>query len=129
MAQPQEYAKIVRDLSSSDWASEPAYILAVIGLLNARNAVETEVVDHAKLNRARVKSGKPELFEHKILKIAHRQRQRVFTDGVDTRDYAPMRGHFVRGHFKVRKTGIYFWHPFARGDFGRGKIEKDYELT
>ena len=43
-------------------------------------------------------------------------------------DYAPMRGHFVRGHFKTRKTGIYFWHPHARGSFDRGMIEKTYEM-
>jgi hypothetical protein len=23
--------------------------------------------------------------------------------------------HLVRGHFKIRKSGVYWWSPFARG--------------
>jgi hypothetical protein len=124
-----EYCEAVMDLSRSDWAGEPAYLLAVIGLLNARNAVETETVDYSRLNKARTKRGKLPLFEHKVLKIAHRQIKRVYGEAGSRGDYTPMRGHFVRGHFKTRKTGIYFWHPHARGSFERGAIIKDYELT
>jgi len=125
----QQYAKIVRALARSDWAGESSYLMAVIGLLNARNAVETETVDYSRLNKARQKAGKLPLFEYKLLKIAHRQVQRVYPDGKRPNDHAPMRGHFVRGHFKARKSGVFFWHPFARGDFHRGRIKKDYELS
>jgi hypothetical protein len=118
---------IVAELARSDWAGEATYLLAVIGLLNARNAVEAEPVDRGKLNRARVKRGRPPLFSHKVLKIAHRQQRRY---GGEDRDghHAPARGHFVRGHFKARKSGVYFWTPHARGDFSRGVIHKEYEL-
>ena len=68
-----------------------------------------------------------ELFEHKLLKIARRQQRRVYVNG-NASDHAPMRGHFVMGHWKHRKTGLYFWHPHKRGDFKRGRIEKDYEV-
>jgi hypothetical protein len=128
--EPHNYAKfyeVIGDLSRSDWAGEPAFLLAVIGLLNARNVVSTERVDYGKLNHARAKRGKAPLFEHKVLKIAHRQQERIYGDG-PRGDYTPMRGHFVRGHFKTRRTGIYFWHPYARGSFGRGTIEKTYEM-
>ena len=57
------------------------------------------------------------------------RKERIYPEGDPRGDYAPMRGHFVRGHFKIRKTGVFFWHPHARGDFGRGQIEKDYEIT
>jgi hypothetical protein len=123
-----KYALAMRDLSRSDWAGEGAYVLAVIGLLNARNAVELEPVDISRLNKARIKSGKHPLQNHKILKIAHRQIKRVYADGEKHPTHAPMRGHFVRGHFKARKSGIFFWHPFARGHFERGTITKDYRL-
>ena len=130
---PHEYQKFysaIIDLSRSDWAGEPSYLLAVIGLLNARNAIETQpAADYSKLNRARARRGRAPLFEHKVLKIAHRQKDRVIggTEG-ERGDYAPMRGHFVRGHFKTRSTGVYFWHPHARGNFERGVIEKTYEM-
>lgn len=123
-----EYSEAMVDLARADWAGEPAYLLAVIGLLNARNAVETEAVDYRKLNHARMKRGKPPLFEHKLLKISRRQQKRVYNGSGPVSNHAPMRGHFVMGHWKVRKTGIFFWHPFKRGDFTRGRIEKDYEV-
>jgi hypothetical protein len=122
-----EFYTTICNLSRHDWAGEPAYLLAVIGLLNARNAVETDTVDYCKLNRARMKRGKPPLYEHKLLKIAHRQHRRVYANG-DGGDYTPMRQHFCRGHFKIRRTGVFFWHPHLRGDPARGRIEKDYEL-
>ena len=116
-------------LARSDWAGEPAFILAVIALLNARNAIEIDTVDNTAFNKKRAKRGRLPLFSHKVLKIAHRQIKRVYGDAGHQGDYQPMRGHFVRGHFKTRKTGIFFWHPFSRGDFTRGKVVKDYEVT
>ena len=123
----REFYETISDLSRSDWAGEPAFILAVIGLLNARNAVEVEPIDYRKLNRARVKRGRAPLYEYKTLKIAHRQKRYVEGSGAHN-SYEPMRGHFVRGHFKTRKTGVYFWHPHARGSFERGTIAKEYQL-
>jgi hypothetical protein len=124
--QVEEFYDIVFELARADWAGEPAYLLAVIGLLNARNAVETQTVDYRKLNRARVKRGAAPLFEHKILKIAHRQMHRVYGDIGSCGNYAPMRAHMVRGHFKARRSGIFFWSPHVRGDFAHGRIEKEY---
>jgi len=121
------WAKMVREMCRSDWAGETGYVLAMVGLLNTRNAVEIERVDQVKLNKVRIKNGKLPLLEHKLLKIHHRVVRRVY-NGAGRGDYAPMRGHFVMGHWKVRKTGIFFWHPFKRGDFSRGRVEKDYQL-
>lgn len=123
----ERFYTLVSELARSDWAGEAAYLLAVIGLLNARNAVEVELVDNKKLNKARVKRGKLPLLSHKILKIAHRQIKRVPGEG-RTGDREPMRQHFCRGHFKARKSGIFFWSPHLRGDPSRGRVEKEYEL-
>jgi hypothetical protein len=125
----RDFYQALADLARADWAGEASYILAVIGLLNARNAVETQPVELPKLNRARIRRGKLPLFSHKLLKIAHRQQLRVYGKDGSRGDYAPMRGHFVRGHFKTRRSGIFFWHPHARGSFERGTIMKDYEVT
>ena len=115
-------------LARSDWAGEVAYLLAVIGLMNARNATELIAVDQRKLNQARVKRGVRPLFEHHVLKIHTRQQRRV-SDSERGGSHEPIRGHFVAGHWKVRRTGIFFWHPFQRGDFTKGKIDKTYEVT
>lgn len=123
-----DFIRLQRQLARADWAGEGTFLLAVVGLLNARNAVETVAVDQGKLNRARVKRGKAPLLDHKILKIAQRQVQRVYPDGERHPTHAPMRGHFCRGHFKARKTGIFFWHPHARGHFSKGTVTKDYRL-
>ena len=122
----ERFYHMLGELARSDWAGETGYILAVIGLLNARNAVETQAVDQTRLNKARIKRGKPPLFEHKILKITHRRMTRPDGDSAGRSDYAPMREHFVRGHFKTRRTGIFFWHPHVRGHLKRGRIEKEY---
>ena len=125
--QLNDFYDLIHQLARSDWAGEVAYLLAVIGLMNARNASELTPSNYAKLNRARSKVGKPPLFEHHILKIHERQQRRVGA-GASHATHAPMRGHFVAGHWKIRKTGIFFWHPFKRGDFSRGTVSKDYHL-
>lgn len=124
---PEFYEAMVT-LARADWAGEPSYLLAVIGLLNARNATETVASDLGKLNKARGKRGALPLYEYKVLHIAHRQARRVYPGGEGRGDHAPMREHFCRGHFKTRKTGVFFWHPHLRGDHARGKIEKEYQL-
>jgi hypothetical protein len=124
----REFYESMATLARADWAGEPSYLLAVIGLLNARNATETVAPDLSRLNKARAKRGVLPLYEHKVLHIARRQVKRVYAEGERRGDHAPMREHFCRGHFKTRKTGIFFWHPHLRGDAARGKIVKEYEL-
>ena len=130
--EPHQYQQAMEalfELARSDWAGELAYMLAVVGLLNVRNAVETEHVDRVKINRSRAKAGKLPLFEHHVLKISGRQRKRVYTNGESANDHAPMRAHYVRGHFKARRSGVYFWSPHVRGDLQRGMVDKDYEVS
>jgi len=125
--QLHDFYDLIHQLARSDWAGEVAYLLAVIGLMNARNASDTVASNLSKLNRARTKRKERPLFEHHILKIHEHQQRRVGPAAVGSA-HAPMRGHFVSGHWKVRKTGIYFWRPFKRGDFSRGSVTKDYHL-
>ena len=125
--QYREFYETIGQLARSDWAGECTYLLAVIGLMNARNAVEKSTTDVTKLNRSRKKRGQLPLFEHHVVKVHTRQQSRV--NGAGSGDHAAMRGHFVAGHWKVRKSGIFFWHPHKRGDFGKGQVHKDYELS
>jgi len=125
----QQAAKLLMELASSDWAGEAAFLLAVIGLMNARNTTEVAPVQMKKLNHARSKRGQLPLFEHHILKIHPRQEYRAaHAAAYGGNTLRALRAHFVCGHWKIRKTGIFFWHPFMRGNAERGTIDKDYEL-
>src|SRR5262245_39842281 len=100
-----ELLELFVQLARSDWTGEATFLLAVIGLLNTRNGTETQDSVYGKLNKARVKRGERPLFEHKVLRIHLHQRRCVPAGEGDRLRW--MRGHFVRGHFKHRETGIY----------------------
>jgi hypothetical protein len=117
------------ELSRSDWAGEIRYVIAMLGLLNARNVAERAPVDLTKLNRARRKSGKLPLFEHETLKIRALHRPSLVPSGSSRERAAELRAHFVRGHFKTRQSGVFWWGPHVRGRIGRGEITKDYEVA
>jgi hypothetical protein len=134
-----EYVEIIRPgaglvsaehmskLIQSDWAGEIRCMFAILGLLNARNVVETEKVDYHKLNRHRVAKGKPSLSSHTLLKIraVHKRSLIGRSGGAGS---AEIRAHFVRGHFKTRRTGAFWWGPHMRGKLERGYVSKDYEI-
>ena len=110
----------------ADWAHEPQFWLGVLALLNCRNVAETKTVDVSGVNRARAKRGRPLFAEHKILTLRLPAARRAASSGNADADRAAMRGHFVRGHFKERKTGLFYWSDFARGDMSR-MIHKTYK--
>jgi len=120
---------MIYDLARSDWAGEVSFLLAVIGLLNARNVVERERVDVSRKSHARIKRGRPAFFEHHLLKIQRRQITRAARAPGTDQQHGKIRRHVCAGHWKVRKTGIFFWHPFWRGDPARGTVTKDYEVV
>ena len=116
--------KTAMDLS--DWIGEPGYIIATLALLNSHNASEIAVVNPPQ-NKRRKLVGKPLLFDYHMLCIPQRYKQRNIPATGD--DPVQLRAHFVRGHFKVRKTGVFFWSPYQRGNPALGFVHKDYALT
>lgn len=104
------------------------FLLAVLALLNTVNTTEQSEVKLTKLNKHRVCQGKKPLQEYHILSISSRLKAKLKINESD-REHRDLRYHLVRGHWKVRKTGIYFWHPHSRGNPEKGKIDKDYRLV
>jgi hypothetical protein len=116
-------AKRLLEYGEEDWGGEARFLVAVLGLLNARNVVETQKIDHTEYNKKRVKQGKRELFSHTILKVRpFIVQHEVVREG----GHRNIRMHFVRGHFKHRRTGLFWWSMHARGDAKFGKVEHDY---
>jgi hypothetical protein len=113
--------------NQQDWNGEPPFLIGMLALLHAHNACESTVVDLTRPNKRRQQNGKLPLYSYRLLSIPPRYKQRNIST-----DREPLgrqlRAHFVRGHFKVRRTGIFFWSSHHRGNPVRGFIQKDYKV-
>jgi hypothetical protein len=106
---------LLLNAASKDIEGEPTLLRAAVMLLNSRNLAEYQPRPiAAKLNHARKKNGKPALLDytHVRIRLSRALGERA---GMAADPRAPSRLHLVRGHFKVRATGVYWWAPFARG--------------
>jgi len=94
-------------------------ILPALILLNCRNAVETERVGVSpKLNRNRAAKGRPPLVEHLVVRMRLSPRAKASGHERGGGGSGASRGTLVMGHFKVRKSGIFWWSPHARRGYG-----------
>lgn len=107
-----------------DVQDEMGHIFATLILMNAKNCVElAETKPPEKLNKARRKQGKTELLPYSTVHIElTKSQERAVEDGRISREEA--RRHLVRGHFKVRATGVFWWSEAWRGNALRGVIER-----
>jgi hypothetical protein len=123
------FLKVVVEGSwESDIEGEPPMIETVIGMMNSRNALDHRGVDLSALNKQRAKRGRPLFLPYRTTHLRLSQAQtRAFRAGLLSREQAGQ--HTVRGHFKVRKHGIYWWSPFYRGDPARPLHRQEYEVT
>lgn len=118
---------VVRGSWEPDIEGEAPFAETVIAMMNSRNAIETRSVDLAGLNRARAKRGRSLFLPYRTTHLRLSQAQtRAFRAGLLSREDAGR--HRVRGHFKIRKTGIYWWSPFFRGDPTRATTRREYEV-
>lgn len=112
---------------NNDWQGEIWFWLAALAMLNARNGARSIPRPVAPaLAKARRKAGKPALMDYHELTIRltpgeARERR---ASGPRSAQHA----HVVRGHFKVRKTGIYWWSPHIRGELTGGFTGKHYKV-
>lgn len=114
-------------LMQADWGGEIRYLFAMLGLFNARNVMEVQTVDKTEHNRKRAKHGDPPLCSHTLLKIrAMHRRSFIGSRGKGTS--ADIRKHFVVGHWKARRTGLFWWNPHWRGTDAEGIVTHDYEV-
>ena len=107
-----------------DVQDEMGHLFATLILMNSKNCIEvTKAEPEVKLNKARRQRGKPELLPYSTVRIElTKGQERAVKGGLITREEA--RRHLVRGHFKVRATGVFWWGEFIRGSAARGSIER-----
>jgi len=119
-------------IKKSDWfkdiASEGGLLLSTLALLNSRNNIAIENQDFKKLNKKRVRNGRSELMSYNVVKIVLSKRDRLAARSEGMTDYE-IRKHLVRGHFKIKKNGVYWWRPFIRGGYKNGEaVRSHYEV-
>lgn len=118
-AGPHAVAEIER-VAEYDLAAEWRFVMALLIVLNSRNVISYgEESDVSKINKVRAKKGKPPMLAQReiTLNLTPGLKRRIMATAVGRSDANP---HLVRGHFKVRKTGIFWWSPHGRG---QGRIE------
>jgi hypothetical protein len=112
---------------TSDIRGEPGIIRSILLLLNSKNLTQSdESAAPDRLNRQRVKAGKlPLLGNTKIrIKLSRALQQRAGDAG----QREASRLHAVRGHFKIRASGVYWWSDFMRGEPTRGSVHGTYKM-
>jgi hypothetical protein len=107
-----------------DWYGEECMPLFAFAYLGCRNVFEVSEVDPPeKLNRARLKRRKEPFFSYHMVDLQPSMKERLQSaenSGIQ------QRSHWVRGHFKERKTGRFFWNPHLAGNPDLGFVVKDY---
>nr|WP_294515970.1 hypothetical protein [uncultured Rhodopila sp.] len=112
----------------ADITGEPGTVRAVIMLLNSRNATISEYVPAPeRLNVQRVKRRKAPLLDRTTVRIRLSRSEVARAASPGKRE--ANRQHLVRGHFKLRRSGIYWWSDHERGDPALGVLAgQDYRI-
>jgi hypothetical protein len=111
-----------------DIAQEIKPVLGMLILLNSKNCVSMIPAEPpAALNKARVKRGRSPLvsYTNVSINLGRRDGRQAEAHGMSA---AEVRQHLVRGHFKIRKTGVYWWRNHIRGVAGAVE-HKSYRVS
>ena len=118
----------IRDNSRTDLMGEWRMAIAIITVLNARNAITMEDgPDFTKLNKSRMKSGKRPLMEYRQIKLGLSKVQKNRQGSTGGREAADP--HLVRGHWKLRNGKLFWWTPHVRGGASVENAAPRYKVT
>lgn len=122
----------------NDIADEVGSTIRACLLLNTRNLKVVKVNEApVALNKKRAKNGKPPFFEYKTLdifvskdasRLARKRVDPTYMQKMFANMHTDRRWGTVRGHFKHRSTGIFWWSDHTRGSRETGMVEKVYQV-
>jgi hypothetical protein len=116
------------DAAHTDWEAEAGFWPLVLLMIHSRNISYVDAPAPGKLETRKAKrlGVRPEQV---VFRTCHMKMDRIYrrhAGGLSDRE--AMRRHLVVGHWKVRRTGVFYWSPFYRGDRRKGDVVKDYVL-
>jgi hypothetical protein len=121
------HAQVLRELGEAIWFDIPI-VASFAALLASPGLVDMHPSDLARLNRARVRRGRPALLDHIEVRMVLGSSGGATSDGSSHGRSTP-RLHYVRGHF-VNRQGKSFWRsPHLRGDSTKAVVQKTVRVT
>jgi len=122
-ADPRIRSQVLRS-NLSACAFDGPMLMAFFLLLGARTLLPRQSVQHAQLNRARRRAGKPQLLEHIEVSAPLEPPRSHAAAGGDLAGSGRTgpRLHHVRGHIVRRGSTIYWRSPHLRGSARLGQI-------
>lgn len=118
---PENFARIFKDPLFNTYIQEnvselPMLLFACTLMLNCKTGVKyTKVAAKAPPPGLSLGAKKKKRYSASAYTVLHLEEiENVDADGNITQR-ADIAAHYVRGHFKQRKHGIYWWNPFVRG--------------
>lgn len=113
----------------TNWQGEQHFIVTVLGLLNTRNFGVVDKIDNSVRNDKAAKRGSKSLASYHLCKLRLRRPDLARLDGNKSKEArSALRAHLVRGHFKERQSGMFWWSQYQRGDLALGFVRKDYSV-
>lgn len=96
-----------------DCLEEWRFILGLLTIINSRNVISySDPITYEKLNKQRAKKHQPLMHDHREIRLSlsRVQRNRTGDSG-----HVDVKAHTVLGHWKLRRTGLFWWSPHIRG--------------
>jgi hypothetical protein len=115
-----------KDIDEVRW--EHACIILIFDFIvrmNSKRITEFRPAeDLSRINKKRLRLGKLPLCEYHVVDLNKEIKQ--YLKQVNGDVVHGVRFHWRRGHFKIRKTGIFWWNPHTAGRIEQGEIQKEY---
>lgn len=96
-------------------------ILRLLLMINSPSQIlEVDAgADNRVIDAKRARQGRPPLANWRPIRFdISRFQQAGFVNGARPENQREIAEHFVRGHFKLRKTGMFWWSPYVRNQMG-----------
>lgn len=101
-------------------------VLYSLALLHAVNVRPSVVEPSRSIQKKRARHGKRPLVKYSVIDVPRSTPGTAALPSARGTDRLAL--HMVRGHFKRRKTGVFFWHSYARGSAENGVVLSQYAV-
>lgn len=106
-------------------------VLNALTYINAKNvSIEAYKMSKSEAKRSNLPNVMVRQYDYHVVNIFHKKV--VYEKLADVEAFSNsettshIRAHMVRGHFKQRGSGLYWWNPFLRCKKNQGFVDKDY---